>query len=262
MDAIVDGAQGRRAGLATKLALLLCIGAVAAALIAAIGSAQGLWGFRAGLGALRYIFYAAAAGALVALVALVMARRARRPKLVLANVVALLAALGFLAYLGAKVRTARSVPPIHDISTNLDDMPGFTKLKVRADNLEGVPDMDKPELKAMDPEARWKAMHRTAYGDVRTIRVALSVEESIRRAEALARERGWEIALSDPAGGRLEATETSLFFRFKDDFAVRARPAPGGGSLIDVRSISRVGQSDVGVNAARVRDFLRDLQAG
>lgn len=258
----MDGAKGKRAGLATKLALLLCIGAIAAALIAAVGTAQGLWGFRAGLGALRYIFFAAAAGALVALVALVLARRARRPRLVLANVVALLAALGFLAYLGAKVRTARSVPPIHDISTNLDDMPQFSRLPVRADNLEGVPDMDKPELKALDPEARWKAIHRSAYGDLRTVTLPTSVEESIRRAEALARERGWEIAVSDPAGGRLEATETSFFFRFKDDVVVRARPAPGGGSLVDVRSISRVGQSDVGVNAARVRALLADLQAG
>lgn len=254
--------RGRRAGLATKLAVLLSIGAVVAALIAAIGSAQGLWSFRAGLGALRYIFYAAAAGAVVALIALVLARRARRSRLIVANVIALFAAVGFLIYLGGKVRTARSVPPIHDISTNLDDMPQFGRLKVRADNLEKVPDLDKAELKALEPEARWKAMHREAYGDLRTIRVPMNVEDSIRRAEALARERGWEIVQSDPEGGRLEATETSMFFRFKDDVVVRARAAPEGGSQVDMRSISRVGQSDVGVNAQRVREFLTDLQAG
>ena len=251
-----------RGSIATALALLLCFGAVAAALIAAIGAAQGLWGFRSGLGALRYIFFVAAAGALVALIALILARIRRRPRQMLANLLALVAAVGFIFYLGAKVRTARSVPPIHDISTNLDDMPQFSRLKVRADNLENVPDMDKAELKALDPEARWKAMHREAYGDLRTVRVPMNVEDSIRRAEALARERGWEIVHSDPEGGRLEATETSLFFRFKDDVVVRARPAPEGGSQVDMRSISRVGQSDVGVNAKRVRDFLRDLQAG
>jgi uncharacterized protein (DUF1499 family) len=59
----------------------------------------------------------------------------------------------------------------------------------------------------------------------------------------------------------LEATDTTFFFRFKDDVAIRARPAPGGGTLVDMRSISRVGGSDVGVNAKRVRDFLRDLQS-
>jgi uncharacterized protein (DUF1499 family) len=60
--------------------------------------------------------------------------------------------------------------------------------------------------------------------------------------------------------GTLEATDTTFFFRFKDDVVVRARPAPGGGTLVDMRSISRVGGSDVGVNAKRVRAFLADLQ--
>jgi uncharacterized protein (DUF1499 family) len=52
-----------------------------------------------------------------------------------------------------------------------------------------------------------------------------------------------------------------LFFRFKDDVVVRVRadPARPGGSIVDMRSISRVGGSDVGVNAARIRSFLVDL---
>ena len=249
-----------KAGIATKLALLLSVGAILVALIAAIGSASGAWHFRAGLDTLRYCFFAAAAGALVALIALFLARRERRGRLVWANVIALVAALGFLTYLGSKVRTARSVPAIHDISTNLDDVPQFSRLEVRADNLEKVPDLDRPELKAMDPESRWKAVHRTAYGDIRTVHLPTDVAESTRRAEALARERGWEVARADPAQGIVEATETSLFFRFKDDVVVRIRPAPQGGSLVDMRSISRVGVSDVGVNAARVRAFLADLQ--
>jgi uncharacterized protein (DUF1499 family) len=83
----------------------------------------------------------------------------------------------------------------------------------------------------------------------------------IRKAERLARERGWAIAKVDTAAGILEATETSRFFRFKDDVIVRARPAPdGNGTLVDMRSISRVGGSDVGMNAKRVREFLGDLQ--
>ena len=250
-----------KARIATRIALLLSLGAIAAALIAAIGTASGAWNFRSGLGALRYCFFAAAGGALVAVIALFLARRERQSRLVWANLIALVAALGFLLYLGSKVRTARSVPPIHDISTNLDDVPQFSRLRVRADNLEKVPDMDKPELKAMEPEARWKAVHRLAYGDIGTVRVPMSIEDTIRRAEALARERGWAIARSDAAAGIFEATETSFFFRFKDDVIVRARPAPDGGSLVDMRSISRVGASDVGVNAKRVRAFLADLQA-
>jgi uncharacterized protein (DUF1499 family) len=60
----------------------------------------------------------------------------------------------------------------------------------------------------------------------------------------------------------LEATATTTFFRFENDVVVRARPYPEakGGSYVDMRSISRVGGSDVGVNAKRIRAFLKDLQ--
>ena len=245
----------------TTLAVLLGVGSVAAALIAAFGAGQELWHFGVGFTVLRYAFYAAIAGAVLGLVGLIVARLKRRGGLILPNLLALIVALGFVLYLGNQVRTARSVPAIHDISTNLDDLPQFGKLKVREDNLENIPDMDRPELKALEPEARWKAIHREAYGDIRPIHVPMSVEDTIRRAAALARDRGWQVALMDPAAGVLEATETTLFFRFKDDVVVRARPAPQGGSIVDMRSISRVGGSDVGVNAKRIRAFLADLQA-
>ena len=248
------------AGTATRIAVVLSIGAVMAALIAAIGSGQGLWGFGGAFTVLRYAFFAAIAGALIGVIAALLARRSGATSLVAANVVAIVVALAFVVYLGAQVRTARSVPAIHDVTTNLDDMPQFSRLPVRADNLEKVPDMGRPELQALEPEARWKAIHREAYGDLRPVRVPWDVAETIRRAEALARKRGWEIAKVDTAAGILEATETTFFFRFKDDVVVRARPAPQGGSIVDMRSISRVGGSDVGVNAERIREFLEDLQ--
>ncbi|HEX8621724.1 MAG TPA: DUF1499 domain-containing protein [Allosphingosinicella sp.] len=244
--------------LVTWTALLLGVGAVLAALVAALGSAMEIWGFRAGLTSLRYLFWAAVAGAAIGLIGLIMARR--RAKLLLANLVALVVALGFVLYLGNLVRTAKSVPAIHDVATDLDDLPQFVRLKVRADNLEKIPDEGKPELKALPPEQRWKAVHRAHYGDLRTVRLAIPPAEAVRRAAALARERGWDVATVDEARGVVEATETSRFFRFKDDVVVRVRPAPGGGSLVDMRSISRVGASDVGVNAKRVRAFLADLR--
>ena len=248
------------AGTATRIAVVLSIGAVIAALIAAIGSGQGLWSFRPAFTVLRYAFFAAIAGALIGVIAALLARRAGATSLLAANLIAIVVALAFVVYLGAQVRTARSVPAIHDVTTNLDDMPQFSRLPVRADNLENVPDMDRPELQALEPEARWKAIHREAYDDLRPVQVPWDVAETIRRAEALARQRGWEIARVDTAAGILEATDTSFFFRFKDDVVVRARPAPQGGSIVDMRSISRVGGSDVGVNAERIREFLEDLQ--
>lgn len=242
------------------LALALSLGGVAAALVAATGTGAGAWGYGTGLGLLRYALPAAAAGGLLAIIAWLVSRKtaARTGWL---NLLALVTAVLFVAYLGNLIATARSVPAIHDVATNLDDLPQFTRLTVRIDNLEVIPDEGKAELKALPPEERWKALHRRAYGDLTTVILPDAPQEVLQRAERLARERGWEIAAVDPAAGTLEATATTLFFRFKDDVVVRVRPDPArpGGSLVDMRSISRVGISDVGVNAARIRDFLGQL---
>ncbi|MFN3943808.1 MAG: DUF1499 domain-containing protein [Allosphingosinicella sp.] len=259
---MADG--GKRAVWARRLtvaAAVLAFGGLAAALIAAVGSGRGVWHFRTGFTVLRWAFFAAIGGGVLAILAAFVARRTA-PRLVVVNLLALAAAFGFVLFLGQQVRTARAVPPIHDIATDLDDPPRFEALTVRADNLENIPDMGRPELAALDPEARWKAVHREAYDDIRPLLVPWTVPETIARAERLARARGWEIARSDPEAGALEATDTTFFFRFKDDVALRVRPAPdGSGSLVDMRSISRVGVSDVGVNAKRIRAFLADLAA-
>jgi hypothetical protein len=253
-ETVAKGSWARRL---TTLALVLSLGGLAAALIAAVGAGQGAWDFRAGFAVLRYAFFAAIAGGVLALIALFLSRRPGGSKA--RALVALAASLAFVLYLGNQIRIARSVPAIHDIATNLDDLPQFGALKVRADNLEGVPGEDDPKLKGLPPEERWKALHREAYGDLKTVQLPWSVAETVTRARALAEERGWEIARADPAG-ILEATDTSMFFRFKDDVVLRARPAPGGGAQVDMRSISRVGGSDVGVNAKRIRAFLADLR--
>jgi uncharacterized protein (DUF1499 family) len=67
------------------------------------------------------------------------------------------------------------------------------------------------------------------------------------------------VVAADPAAGRIEATATTFWFGFVDDVVVRVRPAAGGGSRIDVRSVSRVGKSDVGANAKRIRAYRAAL---
>ena len=81
---------------------------------------------------------------------------------------------------------------------------------------------------------------------------------AFERALDAARGQGWEIVASVPADGRIEATDTTRFFGFKDDVVVRVKPE-GSGSRVDVRSLSRVGKSDVGKNASRIRAYLRAL---
>ena len=258
---MVEALKKKRWGVRlTVVAAILCFGAVAAALIASIGAGRGAWDFRLGFTVLQYALYAAGLGIVIAILAAVIVRRVR-PRLVLMNLLALIVAASFVLYLGNLVRIARSVPPIHDITTNLDDYPRFYRLHVRDDNLANVPDMGRRELAALPPRERWKAIHREYYGDIAPIRVSGSVADTLARARQLAADHGWEVVTFDPANGILEAVDTSFFFRFKDNVVVRVRPAPQGqGSIVDMRSISRVGVSDVGVNAERVRDFLADLR--
>jgi uncharacterized protein (DUF1499 family) len=78
-------------------------------------------------------------------------------------------------------------------------------------------------------------------------------------AAAVARRTpGFTVETEDRAAGVLQGVATTRLVRFKDDFTVRVRPAPGGGggSVVDMRSRSRVGLSDLGANAARIRAFL------
>jgi uncharacterized protein (DUF1499 family) len=72
---------------------------------------------------------------------------------------------------------------------------------------------------------------------------------------------GWEIVAAEPASGRIEATATTFWFGFKDDIVVRVTPAEGG-SRVDVRSVSRVGRSDVGTNAQRIEAYLTRIAHG
>ena len=253
-----SGDWGRRL---SWLALALTIGGLAAALIAAVGSGAGAWPFRTGFAILRYAFYAVMAGGVLAIVAFFVARRSgvRTGRM---NLIALAIAVAFGAYLISHIVTAKSVPAIHDATTDLVDVPQFATLKVRADNLEDIPDDGRPELAALDPQSRWKVIHAEAYSDLRSLKLTVAPADALRRAEALARSRGWQVARVDPQSRTLEATAETLFFRFKDDVVVRVRPDPArpAGSIVDMRSISRVGGSDIGVNAERIRAFLADLQ--
>jgi uncharacterized protein (DUF1499 family) len=71
----------------------------------------------------------------------------------------------------------------------------------------------------------------------------------------------WTVTEADPTAGTIEAVVTSRIFGFQDDVALRIRPDPAGGSRIDVRSKSRDGKGDMGVNADRIRAYVAALES-
>jgi uncharacterized protein (DUF1499 family) len=189
-------------------------------------------------------------GTLVALIALVLNLRTKAGLMTTAALGLLLSG-GHAGFMVSRAANASKVPSIHDVTTNLADPPAFTKLKLSADNLRGVETADK-----------WKALHSGAYGDIKPLTLDQPVAAVIAKAEALAKERGWVVALADPTAGQLEATASVSLIAFQDDVILRARATEDGkGSVVDMRSVSRVGISDLGVNAKRVREFLAALSA-
>lgn len=157
----------------------------------------------------------------------------------------------YAGFMLSRAAVARNVPPIHDITTNLANPPAFTTLALRADNLAGVGSVEK-----------WQALHTQAYGDLKTVTIAKPVAAVLSDAERIGRDMGWDIAVSDPQAGRLEATASVSFIRYKDDMVLRVQPtADGKSSTVDMRSVSRIGESDLGVNAKRIRAFLAQLSA-
>ena len=102
--------------------------------------------------------------------------------------------------------------------------------------------------------------HR-GYPDIVPLKLGTSPADAFDRVVGAVRSMGWDVVSAVPSDLRVEATDTTLLFGFKDDVVVRVRPTDEG-SVIDVRSLSRVGGSDFGVNARRVRALLRKISEG
>ena len=131
---------------------------------------------------------------------------------------------------------ARSVPPINDITTDTENPPRYMTAS-RA-----------------YPGAEFARQQRAAYPDIAPVLLPQPPREAFAKAVAAAEAMGWEVVGRDAAAGTLEAVDTTKWFGFKDDIAVRVVPTPNG-SRIDIRSKSRVGRSDIGTNARRIRAY-------
>ena len=67
-----------------------------------------------------------------------------------------------------------------------------------------------------------------------------------------------ELVNIDADKGIIEATDTTAWFGFKDDVVVRITDNSSE-RLVDIRSKSRVGGSDLGKNAVRIHKLIEEL---
>ncbi|OGU10391.1 MAG: hypothetical protein A2075_01375 [Geobacteraceae bacterium GWC2_58_44] len=210
------------------------------------GTRLNLWQFRTGFSILKVAAYSGLGCALLALVSGVLAVRKRHLAAVILSLVALLLAIFAFGVPYSWKQKAQSHPRIHDISTDLDNPPNFVDIApLRQGRVE-------------HGGAMIAALQLKAYPDIKTLVLPVSKDQAFASALATAREMGWEIVAAVPAEGRIEATDTTFWFGFKDDIVIRIFPA-GERSLLDIRSVSRVGISDVGTNAERIRTFLAKI---
>lgn len=243
-----------------NLVLAAGVGAFVWGLISALGTGWGFWEYASGLKGVTWAFFLGIGAILFGLLFGWRARKSISPPPRTRRWAGGLVAMVYVGWVGTFLLAALTVPAIHDVSTDLADPPAFQTLQLRADNLDNVPGADDDDMKGLTPQQRWVTVHQKSYGDIRSVRINEPVPMVIAKAERLAKARGWEIANALPEEGRMEATETSAFFRFKDDVVLRVKPTDTGeGSVVDMRSVSRVGLSDLGMNAKRVRSFLADL---
>jgi len=209
-------------------------------LLAGPATKFGLLPWQAGLGIFALAALLAGSGGLFSVVSLLRRRGG------LVAMIAAAAGIAAFAVLIATVVAARAVPPINDITTDPANPPAFVTITTATRGADAAP---------LGYDPGFAAQQAAAYPEVRPLIVESPPEEVFPKMLAAAKAMDWEIVSSDPASGRIEATATVPWWGFKDDIVVVMSPN-GGGTRVDVRSKSRVGKSDLGVNAERIQEYL------
>ena len=207
-----------------------------------------MWDFRYGIRILRWAAYIGIAGTGLSFVGAILGRPGKGRRgflLAIAGIVLGSVAFGVPGYW---YRIAKKVPMIHDITTDTENPPEFVSVLALRKGAPNSATYGGPEI---------ASRQHTAYPDIRPLVADIPPAQAYERARFAARQMCWNIVDENPAEGRIEATATTRWFGFKDDIVIRIQPTAGNGSRVDIRSASRVGQSDLGTNARRIRAFLK-----
>jgi uncharacterized protein (DUF1499 family) len=236
-----------------RLALVACsLAALGLVLLAMAGPSYraGLFSLTAAFTLLRWAAYAGVATIIVSAIAATVAYRRRAFAQVLVTGLAFLAGLVALGVQIEFQRRARNAPPIHDITTDLENPPQFDAVVAARS--------DAPN--SLERSSELTELQRHGYPDIVPITLPIPLDQVFDRALTAAQEEGWQIVTADKGSGRIEATDTTRWFGFQDDVVLRLTPW-GAGTRVDMRSVSRVGRNDTGTNARRIRRYFERLQA-
>ena len=254
----------------SRLALVLALLLPVYFAVAALGTKFGLWGWRTGLITLTIQAGPVLLGivALIAMVSLIVVL-IRQPRTGwLLSLLALLVPLGIFGTLAYVRGQAADIPPIHDVATDVDNPPTFSQVTLDArttSDANPLNDYTTPlgelEMWANSEAPLANQSHAQviaqAYPDLVPLPTGSASKEDVMVAVAASMmELGFHDVTSDMANSRVEGVAETFWFGFKDD--VVARIADG---QIDFRSVSRVGVSDLGANAARIAKLREAVAA-
>jgi len=247
-----------------KVTIIIAIFAPLTFIIAALGVKFGAWDLRFGLGTLSRNIgpkLLMASGGL-GLVSLVLAAIVKPRKGFFTAGFAVFTALAGLGYLKGVQTKVAELPFIHDVTTDTQDVPVFTAaiMDQRA-KVTGVNTADYVGKKDRRENELVSVLQTKAFPDIRSLVLSEEPKVVFGKAEAIVNGFGWDVANVDVEAGIIEATHTTFWYGFEDDVIIRLRPSEGGGTVVDIRSLSRIGGSDIGKNAERVRAFLKKLKA-
>jgi hypothetical protein len=244
--------------------LALIAGLIAVLLVAGPGP-----GYRFGLVPLPLVFQLLKYGAYFGMAAVTVGTLALVVRLMsgqgaltlaLAGIIFGVAAVSFVMNFRSQ---AQAVPPIHDISTDTENAPQFVAaVPLReAAGATNPPEYVGAEPMPGNPDQTIAEAQHAAYPDLQSIFIDADPGVVSTAILATIDEMGWDLIEASTTEGRFEATATTFWYGFNDDVVIRMDPQRDGAVRVDVRSKSRVGVSDVGANAARIRDFVAALQA-
>jgi fatty-acyl-CoA synthase len=250
----------KNAPLHARIAIALALFIPLYLAIAALGTKYGAWDWQTGLLALTFGggLLLIGATALLALVSLVLIlRKAPRTGGPLA-LIALVIPLVFVG-LGLSAAGKGSANPIHDVATDTADPPQFSPETLTARQEAGanplndysVPLGELDMWREADPALAAQShadVIAERYPDLEPIAFSGSESEAIEAVRAAMAEMGLSDIDADPEAGRVEGVAETFWFGFEDDVVARIDDG-----RIDLRSVSRVGQSDLGANAERLR---------
>ncbi len=229
---------------------VIALSAAIVEILSGPGTRIGIWNYGTGIKLLGIAGIAGGLGAAVSLLSGIFAgSRTLSVRMAVAGIVIGLIAAGIP---WSWWRTAKLVPPIHDITTDTKAPPAFSAILKDRKDAENSATYGGPDV---------AEQQERAYPDIQPLVLDSAPDEVFSRALSVAKGMGWKIVSADPKELRIEATATTFWFGFKDDIVVAITRAKQG-ARVDIRSASRVGKSDVGANAKRVREFLERMKTG